>query len=125
MPKHQILLRRQYSQGIWRRGNLRKKKLKENRSKWREWQFKTKLKARDTCPGGPCQGKPHAAGESAKFLDLRRNNHQTRSKFGLSNGFLPTLAMLIHSPCTFTRTTSPVKSVTVPPLLLNSHEPTA
>ncbi len=59
-----------------------------------------------------------------KRLPLRRF-YQTRSRFGLSSGFRPTLAISIHSSCTFTRTTSPVKSVTVPPLLLNSHEPTA
>ncbi len=49
----------------------------------------------------------------------------TRSRLGLSSGLRPTFAISTHCPCTFTRTTSAVKSVTVLPLLLNRCEPTA
>ncbi len=52
-------------------------------------------------------------------------SHQTRSRSGFSQARLPTLAMSIHSPPTFTRTTSAVKSVTVLAWLSKREEPTA
>src|SRR6266542_3945462 len=103
MQKRQISSPKQCSQVISQRGNLRKRKLRGHRSKSNECQFNNKK--------GDPSGRPYI--------------YHTNSKFGLSSGLRPTFAMSIHSPCTFTRTTSPVKSVTVPPLLLNNHEPTA
>jgi SAM-dependent methyltransferase len=77
---------------------------------------------------GSMGGEPFEAARSGNLIVVARKgflSYQTLSRSGLSHGFLPILAMFTQAPCTFTRTTSAVKSVMVTPWLSKRAEPTA
>src|SRR5688572_26682122 len=103
MPRPQTSSRRQCSPVISRRGSLRRKKVRERHSRWNESERRNiinRVFQEQETRGLDCILKVGVHHVTAIA-------HQTRSKFGLSNGILPTFAILIHRSCTFTRTTSP------------------